>query len=136
MLGTGRGIATHVENLYRSLDGGDSWNIMPITGTSLSSNSIDAIEFNPANTNEIILLEENEIVISSDNGVTWQNYVRTAINKEDYYNGLTASYNPFEVDKILISSNFYPFLLENGGAIITKLENPFINTTGAIASFT
>ncbi|PKG43536.1 VPS10 domain-containing protein [Psychroflexus sp. MES1-P1E] len=137
LLGTGRGFfATHVENLYRSLDGGDSWNIVPITWTSLSSNSIDAIEFNPTNTNEIILLEENEIVISSDNGATWQNYVRTAIDTEDYYNGLTASYNPFELDKIIISTNFYPFLLENGGATITKLENPFINTTGTIASFT
>ncbi len=136
LLGTGYGYDTHVENLYRSNDGGETWNIVPITWTTMSQDNINDITFNSANTNEIIVLEENEIVVSSDNGVTWQNYVYTEIDPEDYYYGLTASYNPFVSREVLISANYYPFLSEDGGATLTKLENPFINSSGTVASFT
>lgn len=136
LLGTSYGYDTHVENLYRSLDGGDTWTIVPIDWTSMSSNNINKIEFNPANSDEIIVLEENELVISSDNGATWTNHVYTEIDPEAYYYGLTASYNPFTADEILITTNFYPFLTTDGGLTLTKLENPFVNSTGTVAAFT
>ncbi|WP_432410891.1 T9SS type A sorting domain-containing protein [Rasiella sp. SM2506] len=136
LVGTGYGYETHRENLYRSLDGGDTWNVVPITWTTMSQDNITAITFNPSNTNEIIVLEENEIVLSSDNGVTWQNNVYTGIDPETYYYGLSASYNPFVSREILINTNFYPFLSEDGGTTVTKLENPFINSSGTVASFT
>lgn len=135
-VGTGYGYETHRENLYRSLDGGETWNIVPITWTSMSQDNITAITFNPSNTNEIIVLEENEIVVSSDNGVTWQNNVYTEIDPETYYYGLTASFNPFTSRELLISTNFYPFKSEDGGTTLSKLENPFINSSGTIASYT
>ncbi|MBU2928286.1 VPS10 domain-containing protein [Winogradskyella psychrotolerans] len=134
-VGTFYGYDTHVENLYRSLDGGDTWAIVPITWTSMSTNSIHDIQFNPTNTDEIIVLEENEIVVSSDNGTTWENHVYTDIDTEAYYYGLTASYNPFTADEILISANFYPFLTTDGGQTLSKLENPFFNSTGTVAAF-
>jgi len=136
LLGTGYGYDTHQENLYRSMDGGDTWNIVPITWTTMSQDNINEIVFNPANTNEIMVLEENEIVVSSDNGATWQNYVYNDIDPETYYYGLTASYNPFVSREVLISTNYYPFLSEDGGATLTKLKNPFINSSGTVASFT
>lgn len=136
LVGTGYGYETHEENLYRSLDGGQTWSIVPITWTSMSQDNITAITFNPSNTNEIIVLEENEIVVSSDNGATWQNNVYTSIDPETYYYGLTASFNPFTSREVLISTNFYPFLSKDGGSTLTKLENPFINSSGTVASFT
>ncbi|WP_310992195.1 VPS10 domain-containing protein [Aequorivita marina] len=136
LLGTGYGYDTHQENLYRSTDGGDSWNIVPITWTTMSQDNINEIVFNPSNTNEIMVLEENEIVVSADNGATWQNYVYNDIDPESYYFGLTASYNPFVSREVLISTNYYPFLSEDGGATLSKLENPFINSSGTVASFT
>ncbi len=136
LVGTGYGYETHEENLYRSLDGGQTWSIVPITWTSMSQDNITAITFNPSNTNEIIVLEENEIVVSSDNGATWQNNVYTSIDPETYYYGLTASFNPFTLREVLISTNFYPFLSQDGGSTLTKLENPFINSSGTVASFT
>ncbi|WP_179319607.1 T9SS type A sorting domain-containing protein [Winogradskyella helgolandensis] len=135
LLGTGYGYDTHVENLYRSLDGGSTWAIVPITWTTMSNDNINKIEFNPNNSDEIIVLEENEMVVSSDNGATWVNYVYTTIDPETYYYGLAASYNPFTTNELLITTNFYPFLTTDGGLTLSKLENPFINSTGTIAAF-
>ncbi|WP_179376028.1 T9SS type A sorting domain-containing protein [Winogradskyella wichelsiae] len=135
LLGTGYGYDTHIENLYRSLDGGSTWAIVPITWTTMSTDNINKIEFNPTNANEIIVLEENEMVVSSDNGATWENYVYSEIDPEAYYYGLAASYNPFVANELLITTNFYPFLTTDGGLTLSKLENPFINSTGTIAAF-
>lgn len=135
LLGTSYGYDTHVENLYRSLDGGDTWAVVPITWTTMSTDHINKIEFNPSNSNEIIVLEENEMVVSSDNGMTWENYVYTTIDPEAYYYGLTASYNPFTADELLITTNFYTFLTTDGGVTLDKLENPFVNATGIISAF-
>jgi len=136
LLGTSYGYDTHVENLYRSLDGGDTWAIVPITWTSMSTDHINKIVFNPNNTDEIIVLEENEIVLSTDNGATWENHVYTTIDPESYYYGLNASYNPFATDEILITTNFYPFLSTDGGVTMSRVENPFVNSTGTVTAFT
>ncbi len=136
LLGTSYGYDTHIEDLYRSLDGGDTWAIVPITWTSMATDHINKIVFNPNNANEIIVLEENEIVKSSDNGVTWTNHVYTTIDPETYYYGLSASFNPFTTDEILITTNFYPFLSTDGGLTLTKIENPFVNSTGTVTAYT
>ncbi|WP_179352049.1 VPS10 domain-containing protein [Winogradskyella vidalii] len=136
LLGTSYGYDTHVENLYRSLDGGDTWAVVPITWTSMSTDHINTIKFNPNDSDEIIVLEENEIVLSSDNGATWENHVYTEIDPEAYYYGLNASYNPFTADEIIITTNFYPFLSTDGGLTLTKIENPFVNSTGTVAAYT
>lgn len=135
LLGTSYGYDTHVENLYRSSDGGDTWAIVPITWTTMSYDNINVITFNPNNSNEIIVLEENEIVVSTDNGATWTNHVYTEIDPEAYYYGLHASYNPFVANELLITTNFYPFLSTDGGVTLNKLENPFVNSSGTIAAY-
>lgn len=135
LLGTFYGYGTHQENLYRSLDGGDTWNIVPITYTGMSNNNINHIKFNPENTDAIIVLEENEIIISNDNGATWQNEVYTEIDPEEYYYGLTASFNPFVANDVVIAANFYPFRSGDGGITLEKFRNKFVNSTGRIASY-
>ena len=104
LLGTFYGYGSHQENLYRSVDGGETWNIIPITYTSMSNDNINFIKFNPVNTDAIIVLEENEIITSNDNGLTWQNEVYTVINPEEYYFGLSASFNPFTAGDIVQTS--------------------------------
>lgn len=135
LLGTFYGYGDHQENLYRSTDGGDNWSIVPITYTSMSNNNINHIKFNPQNTDNIIVLEENEIIISNDNGLTWQNEVYTEIDPEEYYFGLTVSFNPFVADDIVISANFYPFRSNDGGISLEKFESPFVNSTGRVDSY-
>ena len=135
LVGTFYGYGDHQENLYRSTDGGDTWNIVPISYTSMSNDNINHIKFNPLNTDNIIVLEENEIIVSNDNGLTWQNEVYTVIEPEEYYFGLTVSFNPFVTDDIVISANFYPFRSNDGGITLEKFESPFVNSTGRIDSY-
>lgn len=134
-VGTFMGSGTHEQNLYRSLDGGETWTIIPITWESMSANVINYIAFNPLNTDRIIVLEENEIAVSEDNGVSWNNYVYPEIDPEDYYYGLYASFNPFRESEILISANFYPFYSQDGGASVTKFKSNFINAIGSVTTF-
>jgi photosystem II stability/assembly factor-like uncharacterized protein len=135
-LGTFYGYGSHQENLYRSLDGGESWNIVPITWTSMSSDHINQITFNPSNADNIIVLEENEIAITNDNGATWHNEVYTEIDPEQYFYGLSVSFNPYTADEVIVGTDFYPFKSVDGGVTLEKLENAFVNSTGRIDSYT
>lgn len=136
LLGTFYPDENHVQNLYRSQDGGETWNIVPLDWTMMSYGNMNDIEFNPNNTDQIIVLEENEIAVSTDNGATWDNFVYNTIDPQSYYNGLKVSFNPFTNDEVAISTNFFPFISEDIGETLTKLDNPFINSTGTISAFT
>lgn len=122
------------ENLYKSTDGGDNWTIVPITWTELSTNSIQKIVINPKNTSEIMVLEENEIVISKDGGNSWTNYVYPDNDLENkYYYGLNATYNPSNSSEVIISSNYYPFHSLDGGITLSRFKNPFANNTNKVS---
>lgn len=123
-----------VQNLYRSNDGGSNWNVVPISWTDLSTNSIQKIVINPKNNDEIMILEENEIVISKDGGSSWINYVYPNDDLENkYYYGLNATYNPSNNNEVIISSNFYPFRSVDGGITMSRFKNPFANNTGRVS---
>jgi len=132
LLGTFYGSGSHREGLYRSVDGGDSWEELPITYTSMSTDNINAIKFNPYNPDNIVVLEENEIITTVDDGVTWDNQVYTNVDPAEYYYGLSVSFNPFQTDDIIIAANFYPFRSTDGGVTLQKLNNPMVNSTGRI----
>lgn len=123
------------QNIYRSTDGGTSWTSLETTWTDMSQNNINAISFNPQNTDEIIILEENEIVVSLDNGASWTHQVFEEIDSESYYYGLNASFRPNHPGQLVFATNFYSFTTDDYAASIEKLQNPFINSTGKIASF-
>lgn len=122
------------QNLYKSNDGGETWNVVSIDWTSGSTNSIHTIVYNPTNFDNIIILEENEIVITENGGDTWNNHVYTDPNYEvDYYYGLSVSFDPFVENQVIITANYYPFLSQDGGITLAKFRSPFANTSGQIA---
>ncbi|WP_417237109.1 VPS10 domain-containing protein [Bizionia paragorgiae] len=133
--GTGISFGSTDENLYRSVDGGENWNIVPITFTDEQLNDITYISFNPQVENSIIVLEENEIIISTDNGITWENYVHDTSDVHGYYYGTYLSFNPFNEEEIFITSNYHPQFSNDGGATLTWAKNNFYLSTGSIGLF-
>ncbi|WP_310992198.1 VPS10 domain-containing protein [Aequorivita marina] len=115
----------HVENLYRSNDGGDTWNTIPISWSNETLDNIVSITYNQQNPDTSIVLEENEIVITYDDWETWENYVYPVDNPNSYYYGLHASYNPFQRGEVFINANYHPLLSEDGGETFTQFFNPF-----------
>ncbi|WP_289045243.1 T9SS type A sorting domain-containing protein [uncultured Olleya sp.] len=128
-LGTGISFGGTVENLYKSTDGGDTFSIVPITWTSGVLDNITVIKFNQSNPLQIIVLEENEMVISDDGGLTFQNMVYPNDNTDSYYYGLNASYNPQNFNQIAISSNYIPLLSYDGGMTVAPISNPYFVST-------
>lgn len=133
--GTGISFGSTVENLYRSNDGGETWQPIPITWTDEQLNDITHIAFNPHVENNIIVLEENEIVISTDNGITWQNYVHDSSNIHGYYYGTNLSFNPFNENEIYINSDYHPQFSNDGGASLSWSKNNYYLSTGSIGLY-
>ena len=122
------------ERLYRSIDGGVNWSEIPISWTNFVLNSINKIVFNPNNPNNIVVLEENEIVVTHDAFQTWQ----TTVFPEDpysYYFGLQASFNPFNTNELLITNDFYPLRSTDGGQTVSVIQNPYFSSTSAAMLF-
>ncbi|MFA5418629.1 MAG: hypothetical protein WC341_09240, partial [Bacteroidales bacterium] len=133
LVGTSIGYGTHVENLYRSLDGGDTWNIIPINWTNETLDNINAIVFNPSDLANIMVLEENEMVITNNNFETVENFVYpVGGDTHSYYYGLTASFNPFNGNEVFVNSDFYPLFSTDGGQTLMWSKNPFFVTTGNV----
>lgn len=57
--------------LYRSIDGGGSWNKVLITNLNTQSVTINDIAFHPQSSNIILMATSNGLYSSSDQGVTW-----------------------------------------------------------------
>ncbi len=127
LLGSSIGFGIHPENLFRSANGGDTWNTVPIGWTDETLNNITKIVFSTTDTNKIIVLEENEIVRTTDGGATWTSTVYPVGISMDYYYGLNASYNPFNTNEIAISTDLFPQFSTDGGATITQIKAPFYN---------
>ncbi len=130
LLGTGISFGSTVENLYKSIDGGATFTIEPITWTNGILNSINVIRYNEANPSQIIILEENEIVISEDGGVTWENFVYPDENPESYFYGLNASYNPNNSNEVFISADYVPLFSSDGGKTLSWSKSPYFTSTG------
>ncbi|WP_179352212.1 T9SS type A sorting domain-containing protein [Winogradskyella vidalii] len=134
-VGTGISFGASPENLYKSTDGGTTFSAVPITWTTGILEDIIAIKFNENNPSQIIVLEENEIVISEDGGTTFVNYVYPYDNTDSYFYGLNASYNPQNSDEIVISSNYIPLFSTDGGETVSVIANPYFVSTGTNAIF-
>lgn len=133
--GTGISFGSTVENLYRSVDGGENWQIVPITWTDEQLNDITVIAFNPHVENSIMVLEENEIAISTDNGITWENYVHDSSNIHGYYYGTNLSFNPFNENEVFINSDYHPQFSNDGGVSLTWAKNNYYLSTGSIGLY-
>lgn len=134
--GTGISFGQTPQNLFRSTDGGDTWNAVPIMWTEGNLNCINHIAFNPNAMGEIMILEENEIVISIDNGATWSQYSYTdPQNVHTYYSGWHVSFNPFQTGEVFINSDYHPLFSVDGGVTTTWSKNNFFKSTGTVVLF-
>lgn len=137
-LGSGQSSGNdHFQGLYKSSDGGETWNLIPIQWTPYIGDNIRAIEFNPSNLNNIIILEENEIVISNDGGESWELYTHPEADNttEGYYDGRNVSFNPFNENEVFINSAFFPLFSTDKGISLQRLKTPFFREFGNVRYF-
>ena len=127
LIGTNSGSST-VQNIHQSVDGGATWNALPIPWDSYSIKYINYIGYDPNNLDNILVLESNEIATSSDGGLSWTNYIY-ADQPGSYFFGLDASFNPFQPDEIMITTDYYPVVTTDGGATVSQLKIPLFFAT-------
>lgn len=136
-VGTGISFGAYPENIYKSIDGGENWEVIPIEWSDYLMNNINSIQFNPSNPSDIIILEDNEVAISNDGGQTWELFVYegAADNPDSYYYGLNASFNPFNENEVFISANYYPFFSSDKGATMERVKMPYFISDGNVFYF-
>ena len=136
-VGTGISFGAYPENLYKSTDGGETWEIVPINWTDYLLDNINVIQFNPSDPSNIIVLEDNEVAISNDGGETWDLHVyeEASDHPDNYYYGLDASFNPFNENEIFISANYYPMFSTDKGATMERVKTPYFVSEGNIHYF-
>lgn len=122
------------ENLYKSIDGGNTWNVIPFEWNNYLLDDIVSININPHHPQDVLVYEENEVIRSTDGGNTWQKkvYENAADNVNDYYYGTVASFNPFNEDEVAVTANYYPLFSSDKGESYSVIKTPYFLTTGSI----
>lgn len=133
----GSGYASQNQNLYKSLDGGDTWNAVSSNWSNESSIGILNIEYNHNNPNNIVVLTVNEIINSIDGFNTYSvyHYDNDTYNPNNYFAGSKAAINPFAINELLIANNDYPLVSKDGGLTVTQLKNPFFKSFGGLGLY-
>lgn len=73
------GGANRCIGVYKSTDGGDSWNVTGLDYTLTTNESISKILISPSDSNTLFVTARNNIKKSTDGGVTWTNvYTQTS----------------------------------------------------------
>jgi len=135
LMGTDISGLMHPENIYRSLDGGETWSIIPNDWHTIDGfNNIYKIAFDPSNPDNIIVLEEDVVGVSSDNGATWTNTVYLNSDANGYYSGLNVSYNPFVAGSLAITTDYYPQISTDYGITLSQLYVPYYLTVSIAAA--
>ena len=130
LVGTDIGFGNHEEKLFKSTDAGNSWDSIPISWTDKTLNNITNITYKPNDPNTVIVLEENEIVVTEDDFDTWENYVYPEVDTHSYYYGLFTSFNPSQDGEVYISSNYHVLHSDNNAEDLEWAKNPFFQSTG------
>lgn len=113
--------------VFKSVNSGVDWVEMPIAwDTTGYYKQVNKIEINSNNPDDIIVLAGDEIAISSNGGVDWDNYPHDVDSPSELYLfGVAASYNPFNPGEVLISADKYPIRSLDGGVTLEQVNNPF-----------
>lgn len=134
--GTGISFGQAPEKLYHSSDSGVTWEDKNITfGTNGILNDIVDIQFDPNDTNHVIVLEEDEIISTKDGGNTWQSVEYPYDNTDSYYYGIKASFNPFKAGELFITANYKPLFSSDNGTTLTQIQTPFYSSTGGVGFY-
>lgn len=128
--------------VYRTKNNGEVWNEIDVEwdegwgGGSL--NYITAISFNPHEEGQIIILGDNEIVSTTDDGLNWINTTYPggpSANVESYFHATGVTFNPFNNSELFIDNAYYPLKSLDGGISIERYFNPFYAVTGDISIY-
>lgn len=125
IVGTGITFGQLPENVYKTVDDGANWVVQDITFDNVTLDNITQITYHPADTDKIIILEENEIISTTDGGENWTSQVFEVGVAMDYYYGINASFDPFDTDRAIITTDFYPQVTTDYGATLTQIKAPF-----------
>ncbi|MBU1009984.1 MAG: T9SS type A sorting domain-containing protein [Bacteroidetes bacterium] len=123
MIGTDPGWGQD-EAVYETLDAGANWSQVTIAFDDHWEKAINEVIFHPNIPNKIYVLETNEIAISTDGGATWSVQVYDPFTPS-YYFGLSATFNPFNDNEVIYTSNWYPYRSTDGGITIERMYTPY-----------
>ena len=129
IIGTGISFGELPENVYKSIDGGETWTAQAITFDDVTLNNINKIVYHPTDANKIIILEENEIISTTNDGTTWTSQVFDVDTDLEYYFGINASFDPFDANRAIITTDFYPQVTSDYGATLTQINAPYNSST-------
>ena len=111
------------DKMYRSFDGGETWEPIAIDWSEDDYHTVLFIKFHPTIEGTIFALEDNEIVSTDDNGDSWTVTVYDDITEYNY--GMSLSLNPADGKEAAISTNYYPVLTSDGGVTVEQIKNPY-----------
>lgn len=131
----GTGFFSIQEGIFQSADAGQTWSQLPITFFDDILNNINVIKYDPNYPDRVIALEENEIIYSADNFMTWSNFVYPVFDVHSYYQGLNVSYNPYNVGEVYISADFHVLHSLDNGETVQWAKNPYFVSTGPVELF-
>lgn len=136
-LGTAISFGSSPQNVYRSNDGGLNWTIVPFEWDEYLFNNVKVIEFHPKHPEHLLILEENQVMISHDGGDTWQTklYENSADETDSYFYGSRASFNPFQENEVFISASYYPFFSKDYGENMQRIHTAYFDTNGSVRHF-
>ncbi len=125
----GTGLGDHPQFLYKSTDQGDNWEIVNTTWTAGGLESIGGIEFNPVDPDNILVMDGNEVAISTDGGANWTHHVYPENDPSTYVFGTSASFNPFAPNEVFVGADWKPMFSTDGGATLAQVMTPFFQST-------
>lgn len=115
------------EALYHTLDGGTTFQQVPIKWTDQTLNNVTLIQFDPSGKNIVWMMDENEMLKSTDGGATWISTVfdpRSSV----YRTGISFAINPQNSNEFFLVSDAWPQHSTDGGKTMTQLKMPFCIT--------
>lgn len=135
-VGTSIAAGVAPEALYHSLDDGKSFTEVPVSWADETLNNINVIQYDPVDSNIVWMMDENEMLKSTDKGKTWKSTVFEP-NSTVFLSATSISINPHNNNQLFITSDAWPQYSADGGKTLTQVKNPFYLTSRvALAEYT
>ncbi|KPH10940.1 T9SS type A sorting domain-containing protein [Chryseobacterium sp. ERMR1:04] len=127
---------TQHEAVYKSTDGGSTWAEQTAITWSTSTfglKNVPKIEINPYDPNHVLVLADDRVAVTINDGNTWTTTPQDGLaDGTSYYYGISAAFNPKNINNVLIASNRFPKFSSDKGVTLTSIANPFFNGMGKI----
>ncbi|MET3539262.1 T9SS type A sorting domain-containing protein [Chryseobacterium limigenitum] len=130
------GFPAQHEAVYKSTDAGNTWTEQTgiIWSTSnFGAKNVPKIEINPYKPGHVVVLADDRVVVTTDDGITWTTTPHAgSTDGSSYFYGIDASFDPNNLNNVIISNNLFPKFSSDGGVTLTSIANPFFNGMGKI----